>query len=713
MSIIYGTNGNDYLGENVTDSVDTIYGLDGNDVFLGVFSNDKLYGGNGDDQFLMNWFGMSKVSYIDGGAGNNILYSLYEDISDITIVNIQNIYVSANTFKLNSSQFARFSTLRYSLYPEIPAGTLWAANAGTYDLSSKTVIGVFNLTGSAGADVLKGNTDGQVLDGGAGADQLTGGGGADIFKFSARTDSIFTNGKMDRIADFVIGTDKIDVTDLGFSGITTDTPSLGQLKVSYDAYYKQTYVRDMSGSGFGFYLTGNFLNLSASDFIGFGSAYNYVGGTEANNYLAGTAGQDLISGLGGDDQLQGLGGADKMLGGAGNDEFLVGWDEAAAGEIIDGGTGNNVLSTWNADLSGATISNVQTLGVHLDYVKLTESQFANFSAIIVYDGHATLQLAAAGTYDLNNKAYVGQFSFVGSAGDDVFVLNDTTASNIEMLNGGGGSNTLSVTNMSLDLSAIKLSNVQSLSLYYDVTLLADQMNGLNSIMAINGRGIINARSAGTYDLSKKLIQGTLNLMGSVGNDVLIGDSSSQTLAGGGGNDTIYGGGGNDLLTYGSGSGVCLLYGESGDDTLSDGDDNGTLDGGTGNDVLWGGLGNDTYIFGRGYYHDTIHELDFAVGSADVLSFGADIARDQLWFSHAGYDLLIQLIGTNDSVKIQNWYLGSDSHVEQIKTSDGHVLADTKVQNLVNAMAGMAVPSTTTLTAQQHAQLDSVIAASWT
>jgi Ca2+-binding RTX toxin-like protein len=180
------------------------------------------------------------------------------------------------------------------------------------------------IYGLGGDDRLFGNDGNDLLDGGAGIDQLTGGNGQDVFKFSALTDSVQANGKMDRIADFVEGIDKIDLTGLGFLGVTSSTPNVGQLKVSYDSYYKQTYVRDLAGSGFGFYLTGNHLGLTNADFVGLVPPGQILTGTAANNILNGGAGNDLINGLGGDDRLFGNDGNDLLDGGAGIDQLTGG-----------------------------------------------------------------------------------------------------------------------------------------------------------------------------------------------------------------------------------------------------------------------------------------------------------------------------------------------------------------------------------------------------
>lgn len=64
------------------------------------------------------------------------------------------------------------------------------------------------LSGGAGDDVLDGGTGDDVLDGGIGHNTLTGGEGADTFRFARLT------GELDRITDFDIGLDRIDLSAL-------------------------------------------------------------------------------------------------------------------------------------------------------------------------------------------------------------------------------------------------------------------------------------------------------------------------------------------------------------------------------------------------------------------------------------------------------------------------------------------------------------------
>ncbi|WP_181360486.1 calcium-binding protein [Variovorax sp. WS11] len=114
-----------------------------------------------------------------------------------------------------------------------------------------------------------------------------------------------------------------------------------------------------------------------------------------------------------------------------------------------------------------------------------------------------------------------------------------------------------------------------------------------------------------------------------------------------------------------------------------------LDGGAGNDALNGGIGNDTYVFGPGSGQDTLSDYDATPGNKDAVTFASGLPADQLWFRQAGNNLEVSIIGTNDKLTLNSWYAGSQYSVEEFRTSDGHVLIDTQVQNLVQAMASFA------------------------
>ncbi len=82
------------------------------------------------------------------------------------------------------------------------------------------------------------------------------------------------------------------------------------------------------------------------------------------------------------------------------------------------------------------------------------------------------------------------------------------------------------------------------------------------------------------------------MIGSAGNDTIIGNAADNFLAGGGGDDTIIGNNGND----------CVL-GQAGDDTLNE--NNATVAAGVITDVALGGLGNGADALDGGAGVDTV------------------------------------------------------------------------------------------------------------
>ena len=154
-------------------------------------------------------------------------------------------------------------------------------------------------------------------------------------------------------------------------------------------------------------------------------------------------------------------------------------------------------------------------------------------------------------------------------------------------------------------------------------------------------------------------------------------------------------------------------GKTGNDTLTGLAGNDTLAGGLGNDLLIGGKGSDTYLFNRGDGQDRITENDTTWFVNDLLKVGGATSK-QLWFTQNGSSLDISVIGTQDKVTIDGWFLGSANKVEKITASDGKSLTAAKVQTLVNAMASFTPPAdgVTTLPASTPASVTKVIASSW-
>lgn len=132
---------------------DTIGGGEGDDIAWGGAGNDVLGGDNGNDQL----WGGAGLDTIDGGLGDDFLFG------------------------------------------------------GSGNDSVQGGDGADLLLGGTGADALLGGEGDDVLVGGGGADVLTGGAGHDLFLF-AQGDSGVGATDQDKVADFTVGEDRLDLT---------------------------------------------------------------------------------------------------------------------------------------------------------------------------------------------------------------------------------------------------------------------------------------------------------------------------------------------------------------------------------------------------------------------------------------------------------------------------------------------------------------------
>ena len=112
--------------------------------------------------------------------------------------------------------------------------------------------------------------------------------------------------------------------------------------------------------------------------------------------------------------------------------------------------------------------------------------------------------------------------------------------------------------------------------------------------------------------------GNDDLKGEAGDDTLYGGDGNDDLRGESGDDTLYGGAGNDSLRGESGNDT--MDGGAGNDTLDGGDGNDSLFGNTGNDLMIGGIDSDVYYFGVAsrLEHDTVNEKNEP--GVDTLNF---------------------------------------------------------------------------------------------
>ena len=90
------------------------------------------------------------------------------------------------------------------------------------------------------------------------------------------------------------------------------------------------------------------------------------------------------------------------------------------------------------------------------------------------------------------------------------------------------------------------------------------------------------------------------------------------------------------------------------------------------------------MFGFGYGQDSIYDYDTTNGNKDSVIFGEDLSK--LVFTHEGNNLKVSINDTTDALTINSWYSGNAYQVEEFKATDGSVLTNANVEQLIQAMA---------------------------
>ncbi|WP_296201287.1 cadherin domain-containing protein [Sphingorhabdus sp.] len=374
------------------------------------------------------------------------------------------------------------------------------------------------------------------------------------------------------------------------------------------------------------------------DILGGGNGNDTLTGQQGRDVITGNAGNDIISGLAGNDSLDGGDGNDQISGGDGDDTVLG----QAGADRLEGGAGNDTLS------GGAE-----------DDLLFGDDGNDNISGDAGADGE---RAAGAESWRGFKQVGLGKAGLSGGAGNDILNGGDGD----DYLDGGAGADQL--------IGGAGFDGVD--------------YSGSNAAVTVNlATGTASGGTAQGDTLSGiELVQGSAH------DDIITGSANWDVIYGGDGNDTIFGGAGNDYLFGGAGNDT--INAEAGDDML---------DGGEGNDTLNGGIDNDVYVVTRLSGADTINNYDPSGDDIDVIGFNdkMGVINDaDLWFERIGNDLKINVIGTDSSINVTNWYLVADANSQANHKID-FIIANTSysktinIEGLVNIMATKTKPTTTT------------------
>ncbi|WP_426142880.1 M10 family metallopeptidase C-terminal domain-containing protein [Pseudomonas sp. DWP3-1-2] len=448
------------------------------------------------------------------------------------------------------------------------------------------------ILGLEGKDTLNGNAGDDILVGGMGADKLSGGAGADVFRFDSVTDSYrtATTGFTDLITDFDISQDKIDLANLGFTGLGNGTA--GTLNISYNASLDRTYVKSLTADGqgnrFELGLSGNLLGkLDASHFL----FERVIEGTAADDQLTGTAGNDTLNGNAGADRIDGGAGADLINGGAGADTLTggAGADTFAYGSRLD--------SYRNYDTSGSkqsdTITDFNTSEDRIDLSALGLRGLGDGSNNTIYlsvnaDGSKTYVKTQAidTTGNRFEIALEGNLLSSLSASNFIFssapAVNQAPVLNTPLLD----QTTQEQTAFSYAVQAGSFSDPDNDALTYTATLadntaLPDWLKFDSKTLTFSGTSGI---ASGTYSI---LLTASDAAGASVSDSFAftVGTPAPGVVTGSDNGESLYGTAGNDVIQ--ALAGADTVRGDAGDDVIT---------GGAGRDALYGGAGNDTFVY---------------------------------------------------------------------------------------------------------------------
>ena len=591
---IYAGAGNDYVDGGAGN--DIIYGEVGVNTLKGGEGNDSITGGTGNDE-------------IYGGAGN--------DYIDLALGGTNTVYGEAGTDRIIN----------------IKGNSV--VDGGADDDT---------IVATSGNNTLKGGEGNDSITGGTGDDNIYGGIGNDTINAGAGNNNIYFN--------------KNDGTDTILKGAGTDTL----------VFSEETDLSNLT-----FEYNGNDLNITAGgttaileDFTSGHSAKYIKAGNQTieipTNYISGN--DTTVNGTAGDDLIIGTKaeGAQYIYAGSGNDVIFAS-SNGTTDNYIYAEEGNNIIYSS---------SNVSTY----DYITGGTGNDTIYNADGIYN-NIDLKAGGDNVVHLGTRGYYGSRIYLGAGNDTIYLSPDSTNS----------SNAVSITITSSDVQ-----NGGHDTIYWGGAAYTNKQHEMISFNGIDSNNIIFTRAEGSDDLvliygtgndvtfvdyfkegnedfgrsicydasgigwtyfnsdySGNLVENNLKtlvsgVVGTTGNDYIIGTVNAETIVADEGNDIINPGGGNDtiylylghnvvlagegnkliegsasagsIINLGSGNNRVILG--SGADKVNSGSGSNTIElyssSDQGNDIYKYGGGNDTIHF----QHDDLSNLSVDLRGSDIV-----------------------------------------------------------------------------------------------
>jgi hypothetical protein len=646
-------------------------------------------------------------AHVTGVSGDTNILVSSQDITQDTISNIQDVWVSDNNTAMTGTQFNGFSEI-VNFDGGSPL-TLIIASSGSYTLNSSRIGSPFNLTaGDWGGTTLTGNSQadqtlsaslygtdtlnagsgaGDVLVAGEGVDTLNGGTGGDTFvtydidesdSGLAAGSTVTGNGTgnvLEASGDIsgatISGVQTLEAEDValtasqlsGFTSINTDN---GDVEATTAGTYSVASITTEVG-----------FTLDASETA---ANVTLIGNNTASQTLIGSTGTDtLTTGTGTGDAVDSNGTSDVVnLNGASGTANINGgggsWTNAnAASDVV------NDYGTSDTIVSNATSQTINSIGN---------------SETVDYDGTGSAAIIS-GT---NTWAYMDGNSNTlttnsGSTGDNINASG--TGEHITL---NAEYDTVTATNSSDVISITGYNNWINLNGAGDSVTLSDTGGGGSSII-VNGN-TDTVTTSGNENDDYVALNGTT--------DTLTVNGSNLWVDVNGTGDAVNGTGTSTQVNIDIGASSTTVSGK--DDSF--GVENGVSTTMNGGDYTY-------YEFGTSFGTDVINNAaNGGITTANgQINFSSSTTDEDLWFKQSGNNLVIDLLGTTGTITIDNWF-GSNAGAKVADFAADGLNLTTQVSALVSAMATYQTahtsfnPQTSGTTMPTDTTLQNAIASSW-
>ncbi|MCE3222677.1 MAG: protein of unknown function, putative Hemolysin-type calcium-binding protein, partial [Nitrospira sp.] len=773
---LYGNVTNDTLAGFGGD--DSLNGGAGNDTLDGGSGIDTMTGGTGNDVYVVDDPGDLVTEQANQGTDTvqvDITYTLGTNLERLTLMGTAAINGTGNggnnTLTGNSAANVLTGGTGNDTYVVgIGDTVVEQASSGTDTIQSSlswtlgtnvenltlTGTSAINGTGNTLNNNLIGNSGNNSLDGSSGADAMSGGAGDDTYMVDNTGDTVTENANegIDTVQSTVTYTLGANVDNLTLTGTTAINGTGNGLNNVLTGNSAANVLNGRTGADTMAGGAGNdtYVVEDAGDVVteavGGGtdlvqSSVTYVLGSEVENLTltgslaingTGNALNNSLTGNTGNNTLDGGAGADAMSGGTGNDTYIV------------DNVGDAITEAASAGADTVQSSVTFTLGANIENLTLTGTSAINGTGNTLNNtliGNSGANVLRGGT---------GVDAMSGGAGDDTYVVDNAGDTVAENANEG-------IDTVQSSLTYILGANVENLTLM-GTTAINGTGNALDNVITGNSganvltggagndtyvvgtgdtvaeqanAGIDTVQSAITWTLGANLENLTLigttaiNGTGNTLDNVLAGNSAANVLTGGAGNDTYVIGTGDSLvensgagtdtvqssITYTLGTNLenLTLIGTAAINGTGNASNN-MMSGNSANNVLTGLGGNDTYSYGRGGGQDIVIDNS---GTADSVLFGATIDPLDLVISRQVNDLRLAIHGSTDSITIQSWYSSTSNQTETLQASNGQVLLNTQVDQLIQAMASFSQQTGLTWDQaidQRPQEVQTVLAANW-